>query len=276
MNQVAHEHGPLDHPHVDTDPWPPVGALGIVLMAFGLALSLSFHAPGLAVLALGALIAVIGIAGWWKSLIDESNSNRLPTAHAASDRHRPGQDMKLGMVLFIASEIMFFAAFFGFYFYTRYGAKVWPPEGAPEAIESLVLPGIQTVILVASSFTYTWAEQALMRDNRKGLITGLAVTFALGFVFVCGQAYEWTHSALSITNGVLGTAFYMLTGFHGMHVIVGAIFILVNLVRAAKGQFTKTNHFALQGAGWYWHFVDVVWLILFFVVLYVPLYMARA
>jgi heme/copper-type cytochrome/quinol oxidase subunit 3 len=277
VNETAYGHGHTDHPHVDTNPWPPVGALGIVCMAFGLALSLKpdFHAPGLGVLCLGALITFIGTIGWWRDLVHEARTNTLPTAHAASEVHKPKQDLMLGFVLFIASEVMFFAAFFGFYFYTRFGAKVWPPADAPIAVESLLLPGIMTVLLVASSFTYTYAESALQRDNRRGFVTGLALTLILGLVFLGTQAFEWTHSELSIRNGVLGSAFYMLTGFHGMHVIVGAIFIAVNFVRSTMGHFSKKDHFAILAAGWYWHFVDVVWLLLFFVVLYVPLYMLK-
>ncbi|HEY9856484.1 MAG TPA: cytochrome c oxidase subunit 3 [Stenomitos sp.] len=276
MNQVAHEHGHLDHPHVDTNPWPPVGALGLVMMAFGLALSFHFKSPGLGVLVLGAVITIVGTVGWWRDLIQEAETHTLPTAHAASDVHRPGQDMRLAMILFIASEVMFFAAFFGFYFYTRAGQPAWPPAGTPHVFHSLLLPGIQTIILVASSFTYTLAEHAILRDNRRGLVVGLAVTLILGLIFLGGQAYEWSTMELTLRSGLMGTAFFMLTGFHGMHVIVGAIFIAVNLVRSIRGHFTKSSHFALQGAGWYWHFVDVIWLILFFLVLYLPVYNAQS
>lgn len=276
MNQVAHEHGHVEHPHVDTNPWPPVAAAGLVMMAFGLALSFKIHGVGLAVLVLGAVVALVGTVGWWQDLIQEAESHTLPTAHAASAVHRPGQDMRLAMVLFIASEVMFFAAFFAFYFYVRAGAPEWPPAGTPHVFHSLTLPALQTLILVTSSFTYTWAEHALMRDNRRGLIVGLAVTLFLGLLFLSGQAYEWSTMELSLRSGLMGTAFFMLTGFHGLHVIVGAIFIAVNLVRSIRGHFSKASHFALQGAGWYWHFVDLIWLILFFLVLYLPIYQAQS
>lgn len=276
MNQVAHGHGPTDQPHVDTNPWPPVGAAGLVLTAFGLGLSFKFHGPGLGVLVLGAVLALVGTIGWWRDLVHEAETHTLPTAHAASDVHRPGQDMRLAMILFIASEIMFFAAFFAFYFYVRAGAAQWPPEGTPHVFHSLALPAVQTLILVTSSFTYTWAENALLRDNRRALVAGLAVTLVLGLIFLGGQAYEWSSMELSIRSGLMGTAFFMLTGFHGLHVLVGAIFIAVNLVRATRGHFTRHSHFALQGAGWYWHFVDIIWLILFFLVLYLPVYNAQS
>ena len=269
--------GSLNHPtHVDTNPWPPVGAFGVVLMLFGIAVSFSYRIAGITVLVIAAVIALIGIVGWWRDLVQEAQGDRLPTAQAASRVHHPDQDMRLGMLLFIASEIMFFGAFFAFYFYVRYGARIWPPPGTPLAVESLTLPGIMTLLLVSSSFAYTYGEQSLMRGNRLGLLWGLGLTVLLGVSFLLCQAWEWSHSALSIRDGVFGTAFYMLTGFHGTHVIVGLVFILVNFWRARMGHFTPTHHFALQCAGWYWHFVDVVWLLLFFFVLYVPAFMRGA
>jgi len=264
VNELAHEHGHADHPHVDTNPWPPVGALGIVMMALGLAFSFTYAAQGRLVLILGAILTIVGTVGWWRDLIHEARTGTLMTAHAASDAHKPLTDLKLGMILFIASEVMFFAAFFGFYFYTRSGSTLWPPAGSEPIAENLMLPIALTLILLTSGMTYTYAEASLMKDDRRGLVTGLLLTVLLGVVFIGGQAYEWSHSHLAFTSGLLGNAFYMLTGFHGMHVIVGAIFILVNLVRATRGHFSKADHFALQGAGWYWHFVDVVWILLFF------------
>lgn len=273
MNSAPHDSAHA--PHVAQDPWPPVAALGYVLMAFGLALSFSFRRLGMGVLALGAVLALVGTVGWWRHLVAEAEGDRLPTAHAAGATHRPEQDMRLGMILFITSELMFFAAFFSYYFYTRFGAAAWPPVGVPLPVESLALPSVLTVVLVSSSLTYTWAEQRLMRDDRRGLVLGLAATVLLGVLFVGGQIYEWSHSPLSIRQGTLGTAFYMLTGFHGVHVVVGVIFIAVNLARALAGHFSRARHFAIQGAGWYWHFVDAIWLLLFFGVLYVPLLAGR-
>lgn len=273
MEHPAEGFGHSTSSHVDTNPWPPVGAFGLVLMLFGLGVSFKARGAGLLILVVAAVIALVGVVGWWHDLIREAQSGTLLTANAASSVHRPAQDMQLGMILFIASEIMFFGAFFAFYFYVRYGAKTWPPVNTPAAVESLALPSLMTLLLVASSFTYTYGEHSLMRQHRSGLVAGLGATVLLGSAFLGLQAWEWSHSPLSIQHGVLGTAFYMLTGFHGTHVLVGVIFILVNFWRALRGHFSRSAHFAIQGAGWYWHFVDVVWLLLFFFVLYVPAFM---
>ena len=269
MNQHAldpHGHSAEHDAHVMNSPWPPVASIGAMVMFFSFVAFFAGKAPlAWPMLAVGVVLTLVGSIGWWVSLVKEQLPGPPPVG-------MPGQqiDFKLGWILFIASETMFFAAFFGFLFYTRFRATTWPPEGVPLPIHDLTLPAIMTVLLVTSGLTYTFAEWSLMAKKRGGMIVGLALTVLLGVIFLGIQYYEWTHSALKITDGLLGSGFFMLTGFHGIHVIIGVAFIAVNLFRALKGHFTPERHFAMQGAGWYWHFVDVVWIILL-VVLYLPL-----
>lgn len=252
--------------HSMTSPWPPVASIGALTMFFSF---IAFFAAwrGLAwpLLALGVGLTLVGSIGWWFDIVKEQRHGPPPPG-------MPGQtsDFKLGWILFIASEMMFFSAFFGFLFYARFRSTSWPPEGVPLPVHDLTLPGIMTALLVTSGLTYTFAEFSLMKDQRPPLLLGLAVTSLLGLSFLGIQAYEWSQSPLSISDGQLGSAFYMLTGFHGVHVIVGLLFIVVNLFRAINGQFTPQRHFGMTAAGWYWHFVDVVWIFLL-LVLYVPL-----
>jgi cytochrome c oxidase subunit 3 len=249
-----------------TSPWPPVASIGALLMFFSfVAFFAAMRALAWPLLAVGVALTLIGSIGWWIALVKEQLPGPPPPG-------MPGQtsDFKLGWILFIASELMFFAAFFGFLFYSRFRATTWPPEGVPLPVHDLTLPGVMTVLLVTSGLTYTFAESSLMAGRRPAMIVGLGLTTLLGLAFLGIQAYEWAQSALKITDGLLGSAFYMLTGFHGVHVIIGVLFILVNLWRALLGHFTPERHFGLQAAGWYWHFVDVIWILLF-VVLYLPL-----
>jgi cytochrome c oxidase subunit III len=190
---------------------------------------------------------------WWKDVVHEANTgDHTPVVQL---HHR------YGMILFIASEVMFFVAWFWAYFNAALYPSaheavggVWPPKG----IELL-----NTLILLLSGTTVTWAHHALIHDDRKGLKQGLWVTIALGLVFTCVQAYEYHHAEYGMADSIYGAAFYMATGFHGFHVIVGTIFLMVCLARAYKGDFTPRQHFGFEAAAWYWHFVDVVWLFLF-------------
>jgi cytochrome c oxidase subunit 3 len=197
------------------------------------------------------------------------------------------------MSWFIFSEIMFFGAFFSALFYARSIAMpwlgsidhqlIWPnfaanwpnagPGGLVESFQTMgpwPIPTINTAILLTSGLTITWAHHALRENNRKQAIQGLALTVALGFLFVCFQVYEYVHAYselnLKLTSGIYGSTFFMLTGFHGFHVTLGAIMLAVVLVRLMRGHFTAENHFGFEGAAWYWHFVDVVWLGLYIAV----------
>jgi cytochrome c oxidase subunit 3 len=203
---------------------------------------------------------------WWKDVVHEANTgDHTPVVQL---HHR------YGMILFIASEVMFFVAWFWAYFSaalypkaaagaTALGeAGVWPPEGV-EVLDPFVFPLLNTLILLLSGTTVTWAHHALIHDDRNGLKQGLWLTIVLGFIFSCIQAYEYSHAEFGIAGNVYGATFFMATGFHGFHVIVGTIFLAVCLFRAYRGDFSPRQHFGFEAAAWYWHFVDVVWLFLF-------------
>jgi cytochrome c oxidase subunit 3 len=256
---------------VDPSPWPIIGAISAFILAIG---GLTYMHPDMfgkgmepMLSALGAWKVVIGVvlvlftmAGWWRDVIKESMT---PGLHSAVVR----LGMRYGMFLFIASEVMFFLAFFWAFFhfalYPEHTASgTWPPKGV-HVFDPWDLPFLNTLILLTSGVTVTWAHHALREGDRKGLIYGLTLTVLLGIAFTSCQAYEYSHAAFGFKDGIYSSTFFMATGFHGFHVIVGTIFLAVCLVRAIKGQFTPERHFGFEAAAWYWHFVDVVWLFLF-------------
>jgi len=206
--------------------------------------------------------------GWWRDVIRESREGyhtRIVQLH-----------LRYGMILFIASEVMFFVAWFWAFFdaslFAGEAQQVervnvtgghWPPQGI-EVFDPWHLPLLNTLILLTSGTTVTWAHHALLHNDRQGLVWGLALTIVLGVLFSFVQAYEYSHAAFSFAGNIYGATFFMATGFHGFHVIVGTIFLTVCLVRAVRGDFTPQKHFGFEAAAWYWHFVDVVWLFLFF------------
>ncbi|WP_310475691.1 cytochrome c oxidase subunit 3 [Sandarakinorhabdus sp.] len=198
---------------------------------------------------------------WWKDVVHEANTgDHTPVVQL---HHR------YGMILFIASEVMFFVAWFWAYFNAALFPSVhegiegvWPPKGI-ELLDPFVFPLLNTLILLLSGTAVTWAHHALIHDDRKGLKQGLWVTIVLGLLFTCVQAYEYYHAEYGMADSIYGAAFYMATGFHGFHVVVGTIFLMVCLARTYKGDFTARHHFGFEAAAWYWHFVDVVWLFLF-------------
>ena len=166
-----------------------------------------------------------------------------------------------GVLAMIASEVIFFANLIIGYLYLRVRAGEWPPQGI-EPLE-LLLPTINTAILLSSAVPMHGANLAIRRGDRKGMQIGLALAIILGSIFISGQAWEYTHSPFSIKSGTFGSTFFTLTGFHGLHVIVGIIIMATCLLRSFRGSFNKEHHFAVEAAGMYWHFVDAVWVILF-------------
>ena len=252
-----------DYHLVDPSPWPLVGAFSALLLFGGLVMWMHDNHYGPFVMAGGVLGVIITMMGWWHEVIKEAHTGY----------HTPVVQLHLryGMILFIASEVMFFLAWFWAFFTSSLfpNAAVgghWPPPGV-EVLNPWGFPLLNTMILLCSGTTVTWAHHSLIHGNRDGLKLGLLLTILLGLLFTSIQAYEYAHApfAFSQANGgnIYGSTFFMATGFHGFHVIVGTIFLSVCLFRAQRGDFTPKQHFGFEAAAWYWHFVDVVWLFLF-------------
>jgi cytochrome c oxidase subunit 3 len=243
---------------VDPSIWPLVGsAASLVLVAGTL---MWFVDKGPWVIILGLLMVVATMFFWWRDVVNEAEHQ---------GHHSPVVQIGLryGMALFIASEVMFFSAFFwAFFGNALYPAdavnNVWPPAGV-KTFDPFDLPFMNTLILLLSGVTVTWAHHALLEGDRKGLIQGLGVTVLLGALFTCVQAYEYAHAGFGFKDGIYSSVFFMATGFHGFHVLIGTIFLLVCFFRALAGHFKPEQHFGFEAAAWYWHFVDVVWLFLF-------------
>lgn len=247
-----------DYHLVDPSPWPAFGAVAAFIMMVGFVLFMRDVTPWGLVIGLG--LVVYTMFAWWRDVTREAEHE---------GHHTPAVQigMRYGMLLFIASEVMFFVAWFWAYFGaalfpTEAIGKVWPPEGI-ETFDPWHLPFANTVILLTSGTTVTWAHHALREGNRKGLIQGLVLTILLGLLFTTVQAYEYSHAAFGFKDGIYASTFFMATGFHGAHVIIGSIFLIVTLFRAMNGHFKPHHHFGFEAAAWYWHFVDVVWLFLF-------------
>jgi cytochrome c oxidase subunit 3 len=269
-------------------PWPFVGSIALFVLMSGAALTLEQAGAGPIVLSIGLALLAVLFVGWFGTVIDESQAG-VYNLHV--DR-----SFRLGMAWFIFSEVMFFAAFFAALFYARalvlprlaneggddftsallwnHFEGSWPSNGPAalsprangtfETISALGLPALNTLILLSSGVTVTIAHHALQAGQRGRLKLFLALTFLLGFLFVGLQAHEYHHAytelGLQLSTGIYGSTFFMLTGFHGFHVTVGAIMLLTIWIRVMKGHFTPKRHFAFEGVAWYWHFVDVVWL----------------
>ena len=267
--------------------WPIVGSIGLLLLMVGVSSWLNGAAVGFWIMMAGAVVIIYMLAGWFGTVIAESRAGKYNAQVDVSFR--------MGMFWFIFSEVMFFAAFFGALFYARNMSipwlggdsnnfftnlllwsgfeNTWPTNGPGnvggdyQVMGPFGLPLINTAILLTSSVTITIAHHALQHNRRLMLNVFLAATFLLGYFFVYMQAVEYVHAYqdlnLKLTSGIYGSTFYMLTGFHGMHVTIGAIMLTVIWFRTMKGHFTADNHFGFEGVAWYWHFVDVVWLALY-------------
>jgi cytochrome c oxidase subunit III len=254
---------PHKHPYhlVDPSPWPLVGSFAGGALVLGIILQAHYGTWWMLIL---GLVGVLGtMFFWWRDVIREA---RTPGVHTPVVRI----GLRYGMTLFIASEVMFFVAFFWAYFHFALypnhvsGAEVaiWPPQGVL-TFDPFGLPFLNTLILLLSGTTVTWAHHALLHGDRRGLVLGLGLTVLLGISFTTFQAIEYAEAPFKFTGGVYPSTFFLATGFHGFHVMVGTIFLIVCWLRAMRGHFTPQRHFGFEAAAWYWHFVDVVWLFLF-------------
>ena len=241
--------------------WPIIAAFSTLAMAAGGIMWMHEAAFGGYVFFAGLIALLFVFFSWWADIVREANSGD----------HTPIVQLHLryGMILFIASEVMFFVAWFWAYFnaslfppVVESVGGVWPPKGI-ETIDPFQFPLLNTLLLLCSGTAVTWAHHSIINGDRRGLINGLMLTVGLGVIFTGVQAYEYLHAPFDFKGNIYGATFFMATGFHGFHVIVGTIFLIVCWARAAKGDFTPRQHFGFEAAAWYWHFVDVVWLFLF-------------
>ncbi len=255
------------HPYHIVRPsiWPLVGALTAGLLASGAVMFMhDVKLLGLGVGLKGVFLGLLGVLAvmffWWKDVIFEAVEEKAHSPIAQIG-------LRYGMMLFIASEVMFFVAFFWAFFSSSLFPNeainfVWPPENI-EVIPPFDLPFLMTMILLLSGCTVTWAHHAIIEGKNDEAVQGLALTVLLGVVFLGFQIFEYHHAEFGFTDGIYASAFFMATGFHGFHVLVGTIFLFVCWRRAKLGHFTPKSHFGFEAAAWYWHFVDVVWLFLF-------------
>jgi cytochrome c oxidase subunit III len=249
---------------VNPSPWPALGSVSALILAVGAVLF--FHKvpvlgmePGIFKLLPGFVLIILTMVMWWRDVIRESVREK---AHTDEVSH----GLRMGMVLFILSEVMFFVAFFWAFFHNALGFSTstlqWPPAGITP-LDAWELPFYNTVILLTSGGTVTRAHIYIEEGNNQKAAKWIFITAALGAIFLGLQAYEYVHASFKLTEGVYPSTFYLATGFHGFHVFVGTVFLIVCGFRALNNQFSPHKHIGFQAAAWYWHFVDVVWLFLF-------------
>ena len=271
----------------DPSPWPFIGMVSLLITLFGAALAMNGVAVGTYIVVAGLLLFFYLLYSWFRDVIKENLSDCY--------NKQVDTSFRMGMFWFIASEVFFFLSFFGALYYIRVIAlpwlggegylgvtneilysgfePAWPSSGPGElggefkAMGPWGIPAINTLLLLTSGATITWAHWGLKMDNQKQLVRGLIATIVLGLLFVGFQAYEYGHAYqdlnLTLETGAYGSTFYMLTGFHGFHVTMGAVMLMAILGRSMQSHFSSHNHFAFEAVAWYWHFVDVVWLGLF-------------
>jgi heme/copper-type cytochrome/quinol oxidase subunit 3 len=245
---------------VDPSPWPIIAAFSAFTLTFGGVLYMHGYSGGSFLWRFGFLMVLFVMFVWWRDIIREATLEGQHTQTVQTG-------LRLGVVLFIVSEVMFFVAFFWAFFHSSFNPNlaiggVWPPAFLIP-LNPWKVPYLNTVILLTSGATVTWAHHSIVWGNKAEAINALLLTVIAAFYFTSLQVFEYLTASFSISDGIYGSTFYMATGFHGFHVFVGTCFLTVCLIRLALNHFTQTHHFGFEAAAWYWHFVDVVWLFLF-------------
>nr|AFI54843.1 cytochrome c oxidase subunit III [Poecilocoris nepalensis] len=249
-----------NHPYhlVDYSPWPLTGSIGAMTLTTGMVMW--FHMNNMYLFLMGLLILMLTMMQWWRDIVREATFQGMHTIKVTNG-------LKIGMILFIISEVFFFISFFWGFFHSSLAPTVeigmnWPPAGI-QVFNPMEIPLLNTMILLCSGLTVTWAHHSIMKNNYNQTLYSLIITVLLGIYFTILQAYEYLESSFCISDSVYGSCFFMATGFHGLHVMIGTIFLSVCLIRHMMCHFSNNHHFGFEAAAWYWHFVDVVWLFLY-------------
>nr|YP_009048944.1 cytochrome c oxidase subunit III [Orius sauteri]AID61655.1 cytochrome c oxidase subunit III [Orius sauteri] len=250
----------MNHPFhlVDYSPWPLTGSIGAMTLTSGMIMW--FHKNNMSFYILGVMIVLLTMYQWWRDITREGTFQGKHTIKVSNG-------LKMGMILFIVSEILFFVSFFWGFFHSSLAPTIeignmWPPKSIM-VFNPMQIPLLNTMILLCSGISVTWAHHSLMESNQSQATQGLFITIMLGVYFTILQGYEYVESAFTMSDSVYGSCFFMATGFHGMHVMIGTLFLTVCLMRHSMFHFSKNHHFGFEAAAWYWHFVDVVWLFLY-------------
>nr|QPK42074.1 cytochrome c oxidase subunit III [Zhengitettix curvispinus] len=243
---------------VDYSPWPLTGAMGGMILTMGLAKW--FHLYSMNLFFMGVLVMLLTMFQWWRDITRESTMQGLHTKKVIIS-------MKWGMILFITSEILFFMSFFWAFFNSSLASNVevgliWPPQGII-TFNPMNIPLLNTIVLLASGVTITWSHHSMLKSNHTQTKNSLMLTIMLGIYFTMLQAYEYVEASFSIADSIYGSTFFMATGFHGMHVIIGTTFLMICFMRHSTLHFSSSHHLGFETAAWYWHFVDIVWLFLY-------------
>ena len=252
----------INHNHpfhlVNVSPWPLTGSIGAISLTTGLIIW--FHQYSLFLFTIGFFITIITIIQWWRDIVREGTFQGHHTNIVQLG-------LQWGIILFIISEILFFIRFFWGFFHRRLSPSIelgiiWPPQGI-NPFNPFQVPLLNTIILLSSGITVTWCHHRLLENNHQQAIQRLFLTIILGIYFTILQAYEYMEASFSIADSIYGRSFFIATGFHGLHVMIGTLFLIICFIRLINNHFSKNHHFGFEAAAWYWHFVDIVWLFLF-------------
>nr|QJW33594.1 cytochrome c oxidase subunit III [Arge aurora] len=249
-----------NHPFhlVNISPWPILGALSVMITVSG---SVKwFYSSKSMMLTLGIINILLIMIQWWRDIIRESTFQGHHTKMVING-------LRWGMILFIISEIFFFLSFFWTFFHSSLSPNIdiggmWPPKGII-TFNPFDIPLLNTIILLTSGMTITWSHHSLLNNNKNQSYLSMKITIFLGLLFTLLQMYEYYESKFNLSDSIYGSTFFITTGFHGLHVIIGTTFLLINLMRMSSYQYSMKHHFGFEAASWYWHFVDVIWLFLF-------------
>nr|QZI86066.1 cytochrome c oxidase subunit III [Ischnobaenella hainana] len=252
-----------NHPFhlLDYSPWPLTGSIGAMTLMSGMIMW--FHLNKLSLFFLGNMILIMTMIQWWRDTVREGTFQGMHTYSVVTG-------LKWGMILFITSEVLFFVSFFWGYLHSSLSPTmevgvVWPPKGI-KTFDPMNIPLLNTMVLLCSGITVTWTHHSILEKNRNQSLQSLTLTVMLGMYFTLLQGFEYYESSFTISDSIYGSCFFMMTGFHGIHVIIGTMFLLVCLIRLFLNHFNSKHHFGFEAAAWYWHFVDVVWLFLYMLV----------